>query len=117
MAVGNAVLDVMLADGFFENIQKISLKLRQKLAQLVDENSDIFTQIRGEGLMLGLKCDPPVQTVVGALAEQKLLAIAAGENVVRLLPPLIIGDAEIDDAFMRMTQACDMLRDPAKIIR
>ena len=96
MAAGNAVLDVVLEDGFLENIRDKSIILRQKLAQLVDENDDVFELVRGEGLMIGLKCKVPVQSVVSELIHHKMLAIAAGDNVLRLLPPLIIGDEKFN---------------------
>ncbi len=117
MAAGNAVLDVVLEDGFLENIRDKSIILRQKLAQLVDENDDIFELVRGEGLMIGLKCKVPVQSVVTELIHHKLLTIAAGDNVLRLLPPLIVGDEQIQQACERIHNACAILRDPAKAIR
>ncbi len=117
MAVGNAVLDVMLEDGFLEGIRQKGVVFKQKLAQLVDENSDIFELVRGEGLMMGLKCKVPVISVVNELIEQKLLAVGAGDNVLRLLPPLTIGEEEMNEACESLSKACAVLRDPAQSVR
>ena len=110
MAVGNAVLDVMTADGFLDHVQDMSKRLRQRLAQLVDENPDIFDELRGDGLMLGLKCKIPNTDVANAFFDQKLLTVGAGENVVRLLPPLIITPEHIDLAMRKIDAACEKLR-------
>lgn len=111
MAVGNAVLDVVTADGFLENVLEVSTFLRQQLARIVDENEDIFEELRGEGLMLGLKCKIPNGDVVNALIGQKLLTIGAGENVLRLLPPLIISREHINTAITKIEAACKLLRE------
>lgn len=97
-AAGNAVLDVLLADGFLTQICDIATYLRSGLEALVATYSHVFTQIRGKGLMLGLKCVPPVQEVQQAALQNGLLTVAAGENMLRLLPPLIIGQGECDEA-------------------
>ncbi len=117
MAVGNAVLDVILEQDFLDHIQSMSLFLRQKLAQLVDDYPDILEEVRGEGLMLGLKCKIDATDVVTALTEQKLLTVPAGENVVRLLPPLIIGEDEIREACESISSACAVLRKTAEKMR
>ena len=106
MAVGNAVLDIVLTPGFLENVAQTGLKLKQRLAALKDGHTAIIEEVRGQGLMLGLKCKVPNQDVVRALREQHMLTVVAGDNVVRLLPPLIVGDAEIDRACDSIDQAC-----------
>jgi acetylornithine/N-succinyldiaminopimelate aminotransferase len=106
MAVANAVLDVVLADGFLDRVRSSSLLLSQKLARLKDEHPAIIEEVRGRGLMLGLKVHPKNNDFVSACHDQKLLAIAAGDNVVRLLPPLIVTPAEIDEAVGRLEAAC-----------
>jgi acetylornithine/N-succinyldiaminopimelate aminotransferase len=106
MAVGNAVLDVILADGFFDRVQSSALLLSQKLARLKDEHPAIIEEVRGAGLMLGLKCRPKNTDMIAACHEQKLLAIAAGDNVVRLLPPLTVNAAEISEAVDCLDRAC-----------
>jgi acetylornithine/N-succinyldiaminopimelate aminotransferase len=106
MAVGNAVLDVVLADGFLDRVRSSALLLSQKLARLKDEHPAIIEEVRGAGLMLGLKCRPKNTDVIAACHEQKLLAIAAGDNVVRLLPPLTVNAAEISEALDCLERAC-----------
>jgi acetylornithine/N-succinyldiaminopimelate aminotransferase len=105
MAVGNAVLDVILSDGFLDRVKETAAMLKQQLAGLLDRHPGIFEQIRGEGLMLGLKCRAASGDVVAAAREQGLLTVAAGDNVVRLLPPLIVGAAEVDEAVARLDRA------------
>ena len=111
MAVGNAVLDVVLEHGFLDAVSRTSGRLKQKLAALPEQFGDIIEDIRGEGLMLGLKCRIENTRVLRALLDQHLLSVGAGDNVVRLLPPLNISDAEVDDAASRIAAACRALRD------
>jgi acetylornithine/N-succinyldiaminopimelate aminotransferase len=98
MAVGNAVLDVVLAPGFLDEVKRKALLLKQHLAGLLDRHPDVVSELRGDGLLLGLKCRPPVGDVIEALRRRKLLAISAGENVLRLAPPLVVADSDIDEA-------------------
>ncbi|MGH1575370.1 aspartate aminotransferase family protein [Methylobacterium sp. P31] len=105
MAVGNAVLDVVLEDGFLDRVARSGLLLMQKLAALRDRHPHVFEEIRGEGLMLGLKLGVPNTDFAVAARDAHLLVIPAGDNVVRLLPPLTIGEAEIDEAIRRLDQA------------
>ncbi len=109
MAVGNAVLDVVLEDGFLAAVRAKGLKLKQKLASLVDLHPAVFTEVRGEGLLLGLKCRQAPAEVVSALRAEKLLAVGAGDNVVRFLPALTVSDAEIDEAVARIEAAARSL--------
>ena len=109
MAVGNAVLDVVLEDGFLDHVSQMSLRLKQRLAALTDEHGDIIEEVRGQGLMLGLKCKVPNQKLVEALRAEKMLTVQAGDNVVRLLPPLIVGEAEIELAAEKLEAACAAL--------
>jgi acetylornithine/N-succinyldiaminopimelate aminotransferase len=109
VAVANAVLDVMLAPGFFERVQQIALLAKQKLASVVDRYPQVLSEVRGEGLLIGLKAVVPAAELQAALRAEKLLTVAAGDNVVRLLPPLIVSEAEIDDAVARLERACAAL--------
>ncbi|WP_333825398.1 aspartate aminotransferase family protein [Pinisolibacter sp.] len=109
MAVGNAVLDVVLAPGFLDEVKQKGLKLKQKLASLVDLHDGIFEEVRGDGLLLGLKCRVPAARAVAAMRESKLLTVGAGDNVVRFLPALVVGDAEIDEAVARVEAAAHAL--------
>ena len=102
MAVGNAVLDVVLADGFLEEVQRKANIFKQGLAAIADEFPSVVEGIRGVGLMLGLKCVLPNARVNAALRDQKVLGVPAGDNVVRLLPPLTITEDEIRIGLQRI---------------
>ena len=106
MAVGNAVLDVVLAPGFLEHVNDMGTKLKQKLAGICDTYPTVIETIRGEGLMLGFKCKVPSQKVIDALFEERLLTVLAGDNVVRMLPPLTVEPEHIDLACERLELAC-----------
>ncbi|MEO3386351.1 aspartate aminotransferase family protein [Mesorhizobium sp. CAU 1741] len=110
MAVGNAVLDVVLDDGFIQSVNDKALAAKQGLASVVDEFPDIFEEVRGAGLLLGLKCKLANTMVNGALRDENLLAVPAGENVIRLLPPLTVSEEEIRDAVGRIHTAAAKLR-------
>lgn len=109
MAAGNAVLDVMLEPGFLERVREAGLKLKQKLAAVVDLHPEVFQEVRGEGLMLGLKCRRPPAAMVAAMRDQHLLVVGAGDDVVRFLPALVVSDAEIDEAVARTEAAARSL--------
>jgi acetylornithine/N-succinyldiaminopimelate aminotransferase len=98
MAVGNAVLDVVLAPGFIEHVEKMANYLRQQLASLVGEHPMVFEDLRGQGLMLGLKTKMPNTEFIAKLRDHNMLAVGAGDNVVRLLPPLIIEEQQVREA-------------------
>ena len=105
MAVGNAVLDVVLGEGFLEGVRHKSLIMRQKLAGLVDRYPTVLKDVRGEGLLLGLECRVPNTELVAAMRAEKMLAVVAADNVVRLLPPLTIADEEMAEAETRLEAA------------
>jgi acetylornithine/N-succinyldiaminopimelate aminotransferase len=109
MAAGNAVLDVVLAPGFLDKARRTALLLKQRLAELKDLHPRIIAEVRGEGLLIGLRALVPNGELVDALRAEKLLTVAAGDNVVRLLPPLIVTEAEIVDAMGRLDRACTAL--------
>jgi acetylornithine/N-succinyldiaminopimelate aminotransferase len=106
MSAANAVLDVMLAPGFFDRVQRIALLLKQRLAEIKDRYPSLIAEVRGEGLLIGLRALVPAGELVDALRAEKLLAVSAGDNVVRLLPPLIVGDMEIAEGIARLDRAC-----------
>lgn len=106
VSAANAVLDIMLKPGFFDHVQKMSLLLKQKLAALIDRYPKVLAEVRGEGLLIGLKAVVPSVDLVNALRDQKLLTVGAGDNVVRFLPPLIVTETEIDEAVQRLDRAC-----------
>ena len=114
MAVGNAVLDVILEEGFLDGVVAKGLMLKQGLAGVVDEHPDVFEEVRGMGLMMGLKCRLPNGAVQLAMRDQELLMAPAGENVLRLLPPLTVSEEELRDAFARIAAAAASLAEPAQ---
>jgi acetylornithine/N-succinyldiaminopimelate aminotransferase len=83
--------------------------MKQQLARLKDEHPDIIEEIRGKGLMMGIKCRVPNTELQAAALHEKLLVIGAGDNVVRLLPPLIITQADITEAVAKLDRACHAL--------
>ena len=107
MAVGNAVLDVVLEDGFLEHVADTGLRLKQRLAALKDAHSDIITEVRGRGLLQGLKLTMPPAVLLAAAREEGLLTVGAGDNVLRLAPPLTIGQEEIDFALKALEAALE----------
>ncbi|WP_430258179.1 aspartate aminotransferase family protein [Neorhizobium sp. IRS_2294] len=109
MACGNAVLDVVLADGFLENVRDVALVFRQGLASLKDRFPDVIEDIRGEGLMLGIKARVPAGDLVVAMRDEKMLSVPAGDNVVRLLPPLTITAEEAREGLARIERAAEKL--------
>ncbi|MEE1657635.1 aspartate aminotransferase family protein [Microvirga sp. CF3062] len=106
MAVGNAVLDVILEPGFLKEVERKGLLLKQRLAELKDRHPGVIADVRGHGLMMGLRIVVPNTEFIAAARAQKLLVIGAGDNVARLLPPLIISDTEIGEAVNRIEAAC-----------
>jgi len=109
MAAGNAVLDVMLTDGFLERVQRTALVFKQKLAAIKDRFPSVVAEVRGEGLLIGLRAVVPSSELVDELRAEKMITVAAGDNVVRLLPPLIIREEEIGEAVRRIERACGRL--------
>ena len=109
MAVGNAVVDVLLAPGFLEGVRKKALLMRQRLAEVHDRHGDVIAEVRGEGLLLGLRTNVPNGDLVDALRAEHVLAVAAGDNVVRLLPPLVISESEISEGMERLDRAASAI--------
>jgi acetylornithine/N-succinyldiaminopimelate aminotransferase len=106
MAAANAVLDVVTSKGFLEKVRQNGLLMKQRLAELKDRHSSVIAEVRGEGLLIGLRMVPPVSEMVDELRNEEMITVAAGDNVVRLLPPLIINEAEISEAIARIDRAC-----------
>jgi len=106
MAAANAVLDVVLVPTFLEHVRKMALLFKQRLAEIKDRHPAVIAELRGEGLLIGLRTHIPNGEMVDALRAEKLLSVAAGENVVRLLPPLIVSEAEIAEAIARVDRTC-----------
>ena len=104
MAVAGTVLDVMLEPGFFDRMNAVAKTLRAGLDRVCAQYPSVIQEVRGVGLMLGLKCVIPNTDLMTKLRDNGLLTVGAGDNVVRLLPPLIIGDGEVDRALSILTQ-------------
>jgi acetylornithine/N-succinyldiaminopimelate aminotransferase len=116
MAVGNAVLDVILEPGFLERVERLGILLKQRLAELKDRHPAVIAEVRGQGLMMGIKTHVPNTDFVAAARAQKLILIAAGDNVARLLPPLVISDADLAEALNRIDAACTAVEDELKAV-
>ncbi|MCO4053510.1 MAG: aspartate aminotransferase family protein [Bosea sp.] len=105
MAVGNAVLDVVLADGFLDHVNAVAISFRQKLAAFADSHPTVIEGVRGQGLLVGVKCRVPNTAFQAAARKAGLLSVGAGDNVVRLIPPLTITEDELVEAMARLEQA------------
>ncbi|MBT8408519.1 MAG: aminotransferase class III-fold pyridoxal phosphate-dependent enzyme, partial [Alphaproteobacteria bacterium] len=112
-AVGSAVMDIVADQGFLDAVSRKAGALRQSLEGLVAAHPDVFEAVRGSGLMLGLKCRVPTAELIAAAYHEKLLAVPAADNVIRILPPLNIGDAEIAEATQRLDRAAAKARQHA----
>jgi acetylornithine/N-succinyldiaminopimelate aminotransferase len=113
MAVGNAVLDTVLEPAFLDQVRDTALRFKQALARVKDENPDVVEEVRGSGLLVGIKVKRPMGDVVAACMAEKLLTVGAGENVVRLLPPLNVTEAEISESVQRLSRALKRVSKPA----
>jgi acetylornithine/N-succinyldiaminopimelate aminotransferase len=117
MAAGNAVLDVMLEPAFLERVRRVGLVFKQKLAEIKDLYPSVIAEVRGEGLLVGLRAVVPNGELVDELRAEKTITAAAGDNVVRLLPPLIVSEDEIAEAVRRIERACARLAKAHKGVR
>jgi acetylornithine/N-succinyldiaminopimelate aminotransferase len=104
-AAGNAVLDIILAPGFLEGVERKGRKLRAQLDGLAREYPQVYEDARGMGLLLGLKCVLPQGEVQAACLAEGLMAITAADNVLRLAPPLVVSDADLDAAVEMLRRA------------
>ncbi|MBY5830103.1 aspartate aminotransferase family protein [Rhizobium ruizarguesonis] len=110
MAVGSAVLDIILADGFLQHVRDVALVFRQGLASLKDRYPDVIEDIRGEGLLLGIKAAVPSAELLQAIRAAHLLGVPAGDNVIRLLPPLVVTAEEAREGLARVERAAESIR-------
>jgi acetylornithine/N-succinyldiaminopimelate aminotransferase len=113
-AAGNAVLDVVLEPGFLEHVAARGRTLKAALQALVEDRPDVFETVRchesAPGLMLGLKCRVPVAEIQQAALQEHLLTVGAGDDVLRVVPPLVIDDAECREAAARLSRAAERVR-------
>jgi acetylornithine/N-succinyldiaminopimelate aminotransferase len=112
-AVAGAVLDVLLEPGFLDQVQTRALRFKQQLAGLKDAYPQVIEEVRGSGLLTGVKVKPAMSDVVNACTDEKLLTVGAGDNVVRLLPPLNVTDEELGEAVGRLGRALARCAKPA----
>jgi len=113
-AVANAVLDVILSDGFLEEVRRKGALAKQLLAGVADSHPHVFSELRGEGLMLGLRCVAPIADVTVAARSHGLLAVPAGEATLRLLPPLVATDEDLRTAASILDDAASDVEAAAK---
>jgi acetylornithine/succinyldiaminopimelate/putrescine aminotransferase len=106
MAVGNAVFDIVSAPGFLERVRMVSSHFQQHLAMLLSEYPHVVGEVRGRGLMLGLKLNVPAASFIASLREKKMLVVGATENVVRLVPPLIVDESHLREAVDALSATC-----------
>jgi acetylornithine/N-succinyldiaminopimelate aminotransferase len=104
-AMGNAVLDVVLESGFLDRVKHLGLLMKQRLAEIKDRHPAVIDEVRGEGLLMGVRAVVPAGELVDALRAEKVISIASGDNVVRLVPPLIISEADMAEAMTRLDRA------------
>lgn len=109
MAVANAVLDIVLEEGFLESVCQKSIIMRQHLAEIVDRFPNMLEEVRGNGLLLGLKAKIPNTDIIAGLRKHHVLAVGAGDNVVRFAPPLNITEEELRSAHGKMISAMEEL--------
>ena len=106
MSIGNAVLDIVLKKGFLSNVQKIAKYLHAELSKLQREFPKVIKEVRGQGLLVGLQMQKDQTKFIKKLMDNRLLTIRAGENVIRLLPPLTVNKKEIDQAVTILKKVC-----------
>ncbi len=114
MAAGEAVLDVVLAPGFMEQVTRIGERLRQALEQLIPNHDSLFDSVRGQGLMLGIKLKSDSRRFVAHLRDHHgLLTVAAGDNVMRVLPPLVIDESHVAEFVQKLSEGARSYVPPA----
>ena len=114
MAAGEAILDVILAPGFKEQVLARGERLRQRLEQMIPNHDHLFDSVRGRGLMLGVKLNSDSRAFVGYLRDaHHVLTVSAGDNVVRVLPPLNIAEAQIDEFVSKLSDAARLYAPPS----
>lgn len=114
MTAGNAVLDVMLEPGFFDGVQKRSSYFMQQLAMLKDRYPEVIEDVRGRGFLMAVKTKIPNTDFQAALRDEHMLGVLAGDNTLRLIPPLTVPEKDIAEGIRRLEAACQKLQDKSK---
>lgn len=109
MAVGNAAIDLVLAPGFLDHVNRIANYLHQQLGALVAGHPTLFESVRGQGLMIGLKMKTPAPDFIAAARANGLVVLPAGDNVVRLLPPLTLSEEEAREGMDLLNKTASQL--------
>jgi acetylornithine/N-succinyldiaminopimelate aminotransferase len=110
-AVANAVLDVMLEPGFLPHVVEMSKLLNAELKAVAQRHPSVIEEVRGAGLLLGMKCVVPNAELAAKAFEHGLLTVLAGDNVMRFLPPLIIDEAHVSEAIAILEECCGELEE------
>ena len=112
MAVGNEAIDMVLSPGFLEHVNKVANYMHQQLGSLVAGHPQIFESVRGQGLMIGLKMKVPNGEFITRARANGVVVLPAGDNVVRLLPPLTITEDEVREGIALMEKTASQMEDP-----
>ncbi len=113
MAAANAVLDVVLEPGFLEGVDRTARDLWRRLEALVDAHPEVLAEVRGAGLIIGLKCVVENTVLAAKLFDNSLLSVLSADNIVRLLPPLIIDESHVEEALSILDRSCRELTEKA----
>jgi acetylornithine/N-succinyldiaminopimelate aminotransferase len=105
-AAANAVLDVLLEGGFLDRVVAVGERLHARVGEVAARHQSVIESVRGQGLLLGMRCKASNADLVGAMRERGVLVVAAGDNVVRMLPPLTIEVAHVEEAVAALDAAC-----------
>lgn len=114
MTAGNAVLDVMLEPGFFDGVQKRSSYFMQQLVMLKDRYPEVIEDVRGQGFLMAVKTKIPNTEFQATLRDEHMLGVLAGDNTLRLIPPLTVPEKDIVEGIRRLEAACQKLQDKSK---
>ncbi|NOV20221.1 aspartate aminotransferase family protein [Ensifer adhaerens] len=109
MAVAQKVVEIVANQAFLDEVRRKGARLLTALSKLVEDYSEVFSEVRGHGMLLGLRCVVPVELAVSAARANGLLCVVAGDNVLRLLPPLTLSDAEIDEGMCLLRKVAKAL--------
>ena len=112
-AAGQAVLDVVANDAFLAHVTRMGERLRGALEQMIPNHDHLFESVRGMGLLLGIKMKSDSRAFVTHLRNHGLLTVSAGDNVLRILPPLVIEDAHIAEFVEKLSEAARQYEVPA----
>ena len=106
MSVANVVLDHILKKDFLEHVQKVGDYLKKKLEEeILKSFPSLIEEVRGKGLMLGIKPKISNEIIIEQMRNEKILTVKASDNIIRLLPPLILQNSHVDEAIEKIKKA------------